>query len=310
VQEVAGNVRVGIPRGLFWYYAPDLYKVFWEALGFEVVQSPATNRDIFEEGLKLAHDELCVPVKIFHGHVAYLRDKVDFIFIPRVISAVKKGKKRYGCPKFIGLPELIENSVPSLPRIVSADINLAEASLKDAFMGLRRTLKLKKSEIKHAVERMVNFENTNRPFGRSQDRNGSLRIGVIGHPYVLYDPYLSLNLLQKLTALGVDYTTSSEVPETVIESHLEPEIDLYWIYERDLVGAASFFANNGDFDGGLHCVSFGCGPGSVMMEMIGRKIVKGKEFPFFSLVMDESTGETGLLTRLEAFCDMIRINRK
>lgn len=306
---MASDLRVGIPRGLFWYYAPDSYKVFWETLGFKVVQSPPTNRRIFEEGLRLAHDELCLPAKIFHGHSVFLRDKVDFIFIPRIVSMIKKGEKRYGCPQFIGLPELIKNSVPSLPPIISVDIDLTRHSLEDAFLKLQSPLKLKKDAIRYAVREMANFEKKNRPYDKPQDKTQKIRIGVVGHPYLLYDSYLSLNLLNKLSSLGVDYTTSTEVSGEIVESELKPEIDLYWIYERELVGAASFFANNGNFDGGLHCVSFGCGPGSVMMEMIQRKIIKDKNFPFFTLVMDENTGETGLLTRLEAFCDMIRIKK-
>lgn len=306
---MADNLKVGIPRGLFWYYAPDAYKVFWEAMGFEVIQSPPTNSKIFEGGLRLAHDELCLPVKIFHGHIAFLRDKVDFIFIPRIVSMIKKGKKRYGCPKFIGLPELIKSSVPSLPPVISVDIDLAKGSLDDAFLKLHSPLKLKKGAIRYAVREMANFEKENRPYNKPQDKKEGLKIGVVGHPYILYDSYLSLNLLDKLSSLEVNYTTSAEVSGKVIEAELKPEIDLYWIYERELVGAASFFANDGNFDGCLHCVSFGCGPGSVIMEIIQRKIIKGKSFPFFTLVMDENTGDTGLLTRLEAFCDMVRIKK-
>lgn len=306
---MVGNPKIGIPRGLFWYYNPDAYKIFWEALGFEVIQSPPTNRKIFEEGLKLAHDELCVPVKIFHGHIAFLKDSVDFIFVPRIVSMVKQGKKRYGCPKFIGLPELIENSVPSIPPIISVDIELDKGSLESSFLKLQKQLGLKKNVIRYAVDEMVRFQEKRESKNEYKDKNGRIKIGVVGHPYILYDPYLSLGLLDKLSSLGVDYTTSAEVPIEVIVSELKPEIDVYWIYERELIGAASFFTNNGKFDGGVHCVSFGCGPGSLMIEMIQRKIIRNKNFPFFTLVMDENTAETGLFTRLEAFCDMIKTKK-
>ena len=310
MREVAGSSRVGIPRGLFWYYMPDSYKVFWEALGFSVVQSPPTNREVFEEGLRLAHDELCVPVKIFHGHIAFLRDKVDFIFIPRIVSVMKKGKKRYGCPKFMGLPELIRSSVPSLPPVISVDINLDNGSLGNALLTLQNVLALKKSAIKDAVRKMLSLEKRNTQNSMGHSNEGRLRLGVVGHPYILYDSYLSMNLLDKLASLAVDYTTSAEVPSQIIDSELKPEIDLYWIYERELVGTASFFVNSTNFDGILHCVSFGCGPGSVMMEIIQRKIIGGRDFPFFTLIMDENTGEAGLLTRLETFCDIVKMRKK
>lgn len=302
--------KIGIPRGLFWYYNPDAYRVFWEALGFRVVQSPPTNRRIFEEGLKLAHDELCMPVKILHGHIAFLKDKADFIFIPRIVAMMKKGKKRYACPKFIGLPELIESSIPSLPPIISVDIDLTKHSLESSFLKLQKRLRLKKSRVRNGVGEMVRFQNTRRLADKSQNRKGGLKLGVVGHPYILYDPYLSLGLLDKISSFGVDYTTSAEVPREVIESELKPEIDTYWRYERELIGAASFFTHSGRFDGGIHCLSFGCGPGSIITEIIQRKIVKNRGFPFLTLVLDEGTGEAGLLTRLEAFCEIVRAKKR
>jgi len=307
---MADNLRVGIPRGLFWYYNPDSYKVFWETLGLEVIQSPSTNRKIFEDGLRLAHDELCMPVKIFHGHITYLKDKVDFIFIPRIYKMIDKNRARFGCPKFIGLPELMKNSVKGIPSIISIDIDLTKGSLEDSFMSLHNSLGLNKNEIKHAFREMKNFERKNKPYNKNKNKKDCLKIGVVGHPYILYDSYISLNLLDKLSSLGVDYTTSAELSEDIVKSELYPEIDLFWIYERELIGAASFFLNHEDYDGCLHCVSFGCGPGSVMMEIIQRKIVKDNNFPLFTLVMDENTGEAGLITRLEAFCDMVRIKKR
>lgn len=309
---MADNLRVGIPRGLFWYYNPDSYKVFWKTLGLEVIESPSTNRKIFEDGLRFAHDELCMPVKIFHGHIAYLKDKVDFIFIPRIYKMIDGNKDRFGCPKFIGLPELMKNSVIGIPPIISIDIDLTKGSLEDSFMSLHSSLGLNKDEIKHAFREMKNFEKKNKPYNKNKNKNKKdcLKIGVVGHPYILYDSYISLNLLDKLSSLGVDYTTSAELSEDVVKAELYPEIDLFWIYERELIGAASFFLNHEDYDGCLHCVSFGCGPGSVMMEIIQRKIVKDNNFPVFTLVMDENTGEAGLITRLEAFCDMVRIKKR
>ncbi|MGI6604046.1 MAG: acyl-CoA dehydratase activase-related protein [bacterium] len=43
------------------------------------------------------------PVKVLHGHIAYLadKDKVDAIFLPRMVNV---GTKATFCPKFLGLP--------------------------------------------------------------------------------------------------------------------------------------------------------------------------------------------------------------
>jgi len=300
--KVGGHLRVGIPRGLFWYYDPDAYKIFWETLGFEVVQSPPTNRGIFESGLRFAHEELCLPVKAFHGHIRYLSSKVDFIFIPRIVSRVISKKKRYGCPKFIGLPELIKSSVPDLPPIITIDI-VSDNNLEDSYRRLK-TLGIKPKMIDHALKKMNSFQK--REDDHNQDEHG-LRVGVVGHPYLIYDRYLSCNLLDKLEKLGLRYTTSADISKEIIEAEIKREFDLFWIYERELVGAASYFASCGRYHGILHCISFCCGAGSIMGEMIQRRVIDGKDLPLFTLVLDENTGDAGLLTRLEAFSDMIRL---
>lgn len=307
---MGGYLKVGIPRGLFWYYMPGGYDTFWEAVGFEVITSPPTNRWIFEEGIRSSQDELCLPVKVFHGHIAFLKDKVDIIFIPRVVDAMKGGKRRFGCPKFIGLPELIKSSISSLPPIISVDLTLAKDGIERCFLKLGSLLGIKAKVIKKAVREMLNLERKTRPFRYSPDKGYPVKIGIVGHPYLIYDPYLSGGFLDKLSSLKIDYITSSELPNKLIEERIEIATDLYWIYERELIGAAYLFVQQGEIDGLIHCVSFGCGPGSIVMEMLQRRVIKGKKLPFFTLVMDENIGEAGLLTRLEAFCDMVRVNKR
>ena len=49
--------------------------------------------------------------KIFHGHVISLKDKVDYLFIPRYTSV---SRKEYVCPKFGGLPDMIRHTFTDL----------------------------------------------------------------------------------------------------------------------------------------------------------------------------------------------------
>ena len=56
-----------------------------------------------------------LPIKIFHGHVADLINKVDAIFVPRIISIAPR---EYICPKFLGLPDMIRNSISNLPPLM------------------------------------------------------------------------------------------------------------------------------------------------------------------------------------------------
>ena len=100
------NKKVGIPRGLFYYQFYPLWRSFFEELGAEIIVSDNTTRKILDDGVKKCVDEACLPVKVFYGHIASLKDKVDYLFIPRYTSI---SKKEYICPKFGGLPDMIKH---------------------------------------------------------------------------------------------------------------------------------------------------------------------------------------------------------
>ena len=58
-------------------------------------------------------------------------------------------------------------------------------------------------------------------------------------------------------------------------------------------------------DGVIGIMTFGCGPDSLMMDMVHRQAARLKMTPFMSLTLEEHTAEGGIVTRLEAFLDMI-----
>ena len=128
------KVKIGIPRGLFFFQYYPLWKVFLEELGLEVIVSDKTNKKIMNEGVERCVDGACLPVKVFHGHVENLIDRVDCLFIPRFTSVTRK---EYVCPKFGGLPDMIRNSFTGLPEIIDTEVNLRES---------------KKNAIKSAIE--------------------------------------------------------------------------------------------------------------------------------------------------------------
>ena len=105
-------MRIGVPRALLYYnFRPSLEYLAQEKTA-EIIISSATNNKKLEQGLALCDDEVCLPVKVFMGHVQSLLADVDALFVPRVISLEKK---RYICPKFLGLPDMVRAGVGKNP---------------------------------------------------------------------------------------------------------------------------------------------------------------------------------------------------
>ena len=78
-------VRVGIPRAMMFYRYYPLWNTFFHELGVEVIVSPSTSKRLVDRGVMHAPEDTCLPVKVAMGHVEWLRDKADFIFIPRLV---------------------------------------------------------------------------------------------------------------------------------------------------------------------------------------------------------------------------------
>ena len=82
--EKATRGKVGIPRVLNMYENYPFWFTFFTELGYQVVLSPASNRQIYELGIEsIPSESECYPAKLAHGHVTWLiKQNVPFIFYP------------------------------------------------------------------------------------------------------------------------------------------------------------------------------------------------------------------------------------
>ena len=83
----------------------------------------------------------------------------------------------------------------------------------------------------------------------------------------------------------------------------------YWTYEEEVVGAGGNYLETGA-DGVIGIMTFGCAPDSLMMDMVRRQAARLKATPFMNLTLEEHTAEAGVITRLEAFLDMIQRKKR
>lgn len=98
------------------------------------------------------------------------------------------------------------------------------------------------------------------------------------------------------------------LPEMLDPAEIETEAAtipkrVFWTLGRKMVGSALAMEKSRRIDGIIYIACFGCGPDSLIGEIIQHQV---KNTPFMLITIDEHTGEAGLVTRLEAFCDMLR----
>src|SRR4030043_2410737 len=114
-------MKIGIPRALLYYQYFPAWKTFFEELGAEGVVSPPTTQSMVTVGSSRVVADTCLPVKVFLGHVIWLADKCDRIFIPAVRSVEPKV---YNCSKFLGLPDMTRAVISEAPPFLELDIDI------------------------------------------------------------------------------------------------------------------------------------------------------------------------------------------
>ena len=299
-------MRIGVPRALLYHNYRSNLEWLAKENAAELVFSTATNKNKLDKGLALCDDEVCLPVKVLMGHIQSLLGEVDALFVPRII---RLEKRRYICPKFLGLPDLVRaglgTEVPLITPVINAGWNRFRQfgeGLRGLGMGPGPFLRVLRAWGQAARAQ----EQERRRLADALDvpRRGK-RVAVLGHAYNIFDEYLNFGILRQLSALGVEPVTTENFRREQIEEGARCLAkDLFWSYGRELVGAALYCLNSRAVDGVILVASFGCGPDSLINELISRRF-SASPLPLMSIILDEHSSGIGLATRVEAFVDML-----
>ncbi|MGI6684861.1 MAG: acyl-CoA dehydratase activase-related protein [Bacillota bacterium] len=304
---------VGIPKGLLYHYYYTHWENFFKILGFEVKVSPNTNKRIINNGIMAAVDEACLPVKAFYGHVLDLVDEVDYLFLPRVVSVTKK---EYMCPKLLGIPDMLKASLHNPPCLIDTTINLRNnnAQIDQAIKEICTIIQVPVKQGFRAWQLAENDQRQyelylqagNLPVDFNLNQEG-FPIALLGHGYNIYDSYINMGMIQKLHDLGASVWTKEMVPANVIDNFAgQLPKRMFWTFGKQLLGSGLYYLSNPKVKGIIFVASFGCGPDSMVGDLLERWARRRNQKPFMFITLDEHSGEAGLITRLEAFMDMIR----
>ncbi len=309
-------MRIGIPRALYYYNYSPFWIRFWETLGCEVVLSSESSKSIMDWGVAHAVDGTCLPVKVYYGHVYDLVTKnVDYIFVPQLISV---WKKEYICPKFMGLPDMVRWNIPNAPPILAPVIDgrksgyqifCAYIDLGRKFAPLYKVLQAYRNglqaqhQFEESLAQGVPLPTLLQGEKCQASNTPRLKLGLLGHEYLIYDKMISMGVFHYLQAHNCQVLTSEQIKTSIIFQHSSklPK-RMFWTSGRQILGAAGHLCNQ--VDGLISLVAFGCGTDSLTTDLVQR-YSRRQDIPHLLLSLDEHTGEAGLITRLEAFIDML-----
>ncbi len=293
-------MTIGIPKGLLYSKYHIFAEAFFELLGADIVVSPDTNKAILDAGVKYCVDDACLSIKVYHGHVFWLKDRCDYLLTPRFLS-LEKGKSV--CPMFCGIIEMMTSSLPGLPRLIDTPIltldrdDILTWALK-AGSVVTKNKKLIKAAFETAIEKQRTYKI------EYNDTVYPKKVALIGHTYHIHDRFINMDLINKLHNLNIGIQTAESVEKDSIEEQsAQLYKPLFWYFAREYYGAAVSLYKNHDIDGIIYISAFSCGVDSVVVDLIKHET---GSFPFMVLKLDEHTGEAAFDTRLEAFADMLK----
>lgn len=148
-----------------------------------------------------------------------------------------------------------------------------------------------------------------------------LKIAIVGEVFMMWEPYVNLDLEKTLGGMGVEAIRSAYPSDWICENVLfnprhmlrrlifkkaaRPYLNCFvgghgW----ESVGESVLYARK-KIDGVIHVLPFTCMP-EIVAQSILPSVSRDYKLSVLTLSLDEHSAQAGLLTRIEAFVDLIR----
>jgi len=152
-----------------------------------------------------------------------------------------------------------------------------------------------------------------------------LKIGIVGEIYTIIDPYINFNIQEKLGRMGVKVDRIINISGWIIEHMIKKGLglprDLRYAeaakpyletmiggHAQETAGNTVIYAKNG-YDGVIQIYPLTCMP-EIVAQAILPSVSYENDIPVLTLIIDEMTSDTGYMTRIEAFLELLARRRE
>ena len=329
--EVSGspeekNVSVGLPRVLSFWDSMPFWSTFFRSLGYRVVMSESSTRNMYESGLSgVTSDTVCFPAKLVHGHLRNLAAKgVDRIFMPSVTETPSENTVSTSnsmCAVVKGYPFVIKNSdSPSEKWGIPFDAPLFHwREEKDrnrqltAYMEEHFGISPKETEkaIGDGDRAMKEFHKALKKAAaevmEQVRREGRFAIVLASRPYQ-NDSLVNHGLPEMFVSQGIPVLTVDSLPGIEEVDLSRSSVEIVNNYHARMLASAIMAARERELEY-VQIVSFGCGHDAYLSDEIIRLMreISGKT-PLV-LKLDESDIQGPLRIRVRSFLETLAIRR-
>ncbi len=314
-RPVAGKRgKLGLPMGLNMYELLPFWHTFFTELGFEVVTSPLSNREMYIKGQHtIPSDTVCFPAKLMHGHICTLIEQgIKHIFYPCMSYNFDEGisDNHYNCPVVAYYPEVISVNVPELEAEQVTFINdyIGIHRKKDFPGKMHKVLGqyfdgISTKEVKNAAQKayeehdryLENIRKKGDEFLTQAEAEGRPIIVLSGRPYHL-DPEINHGIDRLITSLGA-VVISEDVVSSKVEKPATSVLN-QWTYHARLYAAAEYIGTRKNMNL-VQLVSFGCGVDAITTDEVRQLLEKNNKI-YTQIKIDEITNLGAVRIRLRS----------
>ncbi len=315
-----GRPTVGLPMGLNFYDLLPFWYTFFDRLGFNVLVSPDSDRELYARGQHtIPSDTACYPAKLMHGHSEWLVERhPDAVFYPDMSYNVdeKLGVDHYNCPVVAYYPQVLKLNVPALAEVPFICDFLSLADRKQfkkriADVLARNFRRFGAGEIGSAADAAfaeyeayrAEVRATGRSYAEAAAAEGKPVIVLCGRPYHL-DPEVNHGIDRLLCSLGTAVVTEDAL--SGLTEPFESTVRNQWTYHARMYSAARYIAGSSE-GRNMHLVqlvSFGCGVDAVTTDEV-RSILEGSGRDYTQIKIDEISNMGAVTIRLRSLLAML-----
>ncbi|MGN0436783.1 MAG: acyl-CoA dehydratase activase-related protein [Wujia sp.] len=316
---------IGIPRVLNMYENYPFWFTFLTKLGYRVIVSPKSSRDIYTLGIEsIPSESECYPAKISHGHVMWLlKQGIKTIFYPCVPyerDEAKGANNHYNCPIVTSYAENIKNN---MEEICAADVTYIRPflaldnreALKDRLLReFSKYTDVTMEEISEAVDAAYVEDDKIKADIRRKgeetikylEENNKLGIVLAGRPYHL-DPEINHGLPELINSYDIAVLTEDSIAH-LAEVERPLIVSDQWMYHSRLYRAANYVKSSTCLEL-IQLNSFGCGLDAVTTDCVNDILTKSGKI-YTVLKIDEVSNLGAARIRIRSLISAVNVRRK
>ena len=323
--EKAKRGEIGVPRVLNMYENYPFWHTFLTKLGYRVILSPKSSKDIYNMGIEsIPSDTECYPAKISHGHVMWLvKQGLKTIFYPCVPyerNETPGANNHYNCPIVTSYSENIKNNMEEIethdityirPFLALDNPQALKARMLREF---KKYTDVTKKEISDAVDAAyAEADRVKKDLQKKGEetiaflkKTGKLGIVLAGRPYHV-DPEINHGIPELINSYGVAVLSEDSI------SHLsEVERPLIvsdqWMYHSRLYRAANYVKTSENLEL-IQLFSFGCGLDAVTTDCV-NDILSNSNKIYTVLKIDEVSNLGAARIRIRSLLSAVKARKK